>query len=314
MKYPQHKQEIEQLLTQERPLTVKDFSGILTEMPIGSVYARIRELTEEGRLSNIGKGKYVSVHKPEFKPVITSWMQEVANHLIEHCEGINNCIIQKGNNLEVQVYKADIPKIFNTLKQGFDKVALKKDIEALKDSLEGFIILGPLISESPLIDKEGVFVPSLEKEMIDNLCSGLPKPVLLQSFQRKAEVYPINYNRLKRYASRRGVKEELNQILDSLNMERIEMFTKIQKYLAQTKVNKAWVFGSFARGEEKYGSDIDLLIDYDKSDSLSLLTLVRYQLDMEKLIGRDVDLIVNGGLKPFAIASAERDKYLIYER
>lgn len=69
-----------------------------------------------------------------------------------------------------------------------------------------------------------------------------------------------------------------------------------------------------ARGEENDTSDVDLLVDYDKSGGLSLLTIVRYKLDMEQLIGREVDLVENGYLKPFAVESAEKDKYLIYER
>ena len=84
--------------------------------------------------------------------------------------------------------------------------------------------------------------------------------------------------------------------------------------MAGTAIVKAWVFGSFARGEEKKDSDLDILVDYDPSANLSLLGAIRYKLDMEKLIGREVDLVENGYLKPFAIPSCERDKYLIYER
>lgn len=311
MKYPQHKQEIELLLAQEGPLTVKDFSDVLTEMPKGSVYARIRELSEDGRLSCIGKGKYVSVHKPEYQPLITPWMKDVANTLIESCEGVNHCVIHRGKSLEVQAYKGDLPLVYSALKSSYDKVAYKKDIAAVEDTLEGFIVLSPMITESPLLESEGVSVPSLEKELVDALCLGIQSP---RNFQRYAEVYPINYSRLRRYAARRGVQEELSKILSTLKQERIEMFSKIQKYLEGTKVNRAWVFGSFARGEENENSDVDLLVDYDKSAGLSLLTIVRYQLDMEKLIGREVDLIESHSLKPFAVPSAERDKYLIYER
>ena len=93
-----------------------------------------------------------------------------------------------------------------------------------------------------------------------------------------------------------------------------KLFASIQRYLAGTKIVRAWVFGSFARREETPNSDLDLLVDYDKTNIPSLLTLIDYQLDMEKMINRDVDLIVNGALKPFAIPSAEHDKYLLYER
>ena len=44
-------------------------------------------------------------------------------------------------------------------------------------------------------------------------------------------------------------------------------------------------------------------------------TLQQYLLfDSEAAIGREVDLVEYRSLKPFAVQSAERDKYLIYER
>ncbi|MBR1489391.1 MAG: nucleotidyltransferase domain-containing protein [Bacteroidales bacterium] len=92
------------------------------------------------------------------------------------------------------------------------------------------------------------------------------------------------------------------------------MIDRVQRKLASLPVTKAWVFGSFARGEETPESDLDLLVDYDKTAGISLLDVVRYKLDLENAIGRDVDLIENGSLKPFAVPSAEREKYLVYER
>ena len=59
---------------------------------------------------------------------------------------------------------------------------------------------------------------------------------------------------------------------------------------------------------------MDLLVDYDHSSSVSLLDIIRYKKNLEKLIGREVDLVENGYLKPFALPSAEQDKYLVYER
>ncbi|MBP5316976.1 MAG: nucleotidyltransferase domain-containing protein [Bacteroidales bacterium] len=92
------------------------------------------------------------------------------------------------------------------------------------------------------------------------------------------------------------------------------MFSSLQRYLSGIPVLRAWVFGSFARGEETPESDLDLLVDYDWSSSLSLLDIVRFKLDLEKRLGREVDLVENGYLKPFAQPSAEREKYLVYEK
>ena len=88
----------------------------------------------------------------------------------------------------------------------------------------------------------------------------------------------------------------------------------MQKYLSTIPVERAWVFGSFARGEETTESDLDLMVDYQKGSGLSLLDVVRFKSSLEKLTGREVDLVENGFLKPFAIPSAERDRYIIYER
>ena len=134
-------------------------------------------------------------------------------------------------------------------------------------------------------------------------------------FQKMLEVYPVNMDRLRRYASRRGLADELEICLSGLDRVRMELVTSIQKYFSSSSsVNKAWVFGSFARREETSESDIDLLVDYDPKARVSLLDIIRQKLDLERITGRQIDLVENGYLKPFAVQSADRDKYLIYER
>ena len=214
MKYPQHPEEIEHLLRRQRPLSIIDFSAVLREMPIGSVYALIRKLQKEGRLCSTGKGKYTSVCKPEYHPVVTSWMQEVADKLIDACEGIDNCIIDRGKNLEVQVYKKDIPKVLEALSAVYEKVVLKKDAAPMISKLEGFILLAPMVTEAPLIEREGVFVPSFEKTLVDSLCSGADESVLLEEIRHYAKAYPLRYDRLRRYASRRGVRDKVGRLLE----------------------------------------------------------------------------------------------------
>lgn len=93
-----------------------------------------------------------------------------------------------------------------------------------------------------------------------------------------------------------------------------EMIPKMQKYLAGQPIKKAWLFGSYSRGEERPDSDIDLLVQYDDSDKISLLTISRIMVQMKHLLGHDVDLVEDGRLLPFAQKSANRDKILIYER
>ena len=92
------------------------------------------------------------------------------------------------------------------------------------------------------------------------------------------------------------------------------MIQLIADYFKTQPVLKAWLFGSFARGEETEDSDLDILVEYDKNARISLLTISHMMGELEKSTGRRIDLIEDGCLLPFAVESANRDKVLIYER
>lgn len=88
----------------------------------------------------------------------------------------------------------------------------------------------------------------------------------------------------------------------------------IAEYFKTQPILKAWLFGSFARGEETPLSDVDILVVYDDNARVSLLKHCSMINDLEELLDRPVDLIEDGTLLPFAVDSANRDKILIYER
>ena len=94
-----------------------------------------------------------------------------------------------------------------------------------------------------------------------------------------------------------------------------QIITKmIAEYFKTQPVLKAWLFGSFARGEETPESDIDLLVVYDDKARVSLLKHASMIVDLETILNRPVDIVEDGTLLPFAVESANRDKKLIYER
>ncbi|MBQ7238408.1 MAG: nucleotidyltransferase domain-containing protein [Bacteroidales bacterium] len=89
----------------------------------------------------------------------------------------------------------------------------------------------------------------------------------------------------------------------------------IADYFKTQPVLKAWLFGSFARGEERPHSDVDILFVPDYSGKpFTLLTMGGMYMDLKELLGRDVDLIVEGSLRPYIVDNVNRDKILIYER
>ena len=94
-----------------------------------------------------------------------------------------------------------------------------------------------------------------------------------------------------------------------------EAMTKIiAEYFKTQPVLKAWLFGSYSRGEQRPDSDVDILFVPDMSQKFSLLTLGGMYMDLKDILNREVDLISEKSLLPFAQDSAERDKILIYER
>ena len=87
----------------------------------------------------------------------------------------------------------------------------------------------------------------------------------------------------------------------------------LRQYFSTQPVLKAWLFGSFSRGEETQDSDVDIIVSLDKSKPIGLKFFGMWS-DLEELLGRKVDLVSEGTLLPFAKESAERDKFLVYER
>jgi predicted nucleotidyltransferase len=71
------------------------------------------------------------------------------------------------------------------------------------------------------------------------------------------------------------------------NIEKIK--EKILPVLRKHGIKKAAICGSFAKGEESEDSDIDILVEI--SEDLSLFDFVGIKLEIEKIVGREVDLI-----------------------
>ena len=93
-----------------------------------------------------------------------------------------------------------------------------------------------------------------------------------------------------------------------------EMQQTIADYFKTQPILRAWIFGSFARGEETPLSDVDLLVQFDKDSRVSLLKHASMINDLEALLDRSVDLVPDGRLYPRIAESVNQDKILIYER
>ncbi len=66
--------------------------------------------------------------------------------------------------------------------------------------------------------------------------------------------------------------------------------------LKEHGVVKAGIFGSLARGDAKKGSDVDILIQF--KGGKSLFDLAALEMELEKNIGRKVDLVTYNSVHP----------------
>ena len=92
------------------------------------------------------------------------------------------------------------------------------------------------------------------------------------------------------------------------------MTQQIAEYFKTQPVLKAWLFGSYSRGEQRDDSDLDLLVKFDRSQPIGLFTYIRIRRELEELLGCKIDLVEEGTLRPAVQKTANCDLKVIYER
>ena len=79
------------------------------------------------------------------------------------------------------------------------------------------------------------------------------------------------------------------------NIERIRL--KALPILKKHGVVRAGIFGSYATGENKKKSDVDMLIEV-RGRKFSLFDLVGLELELKKTLKKKVDLLTYNGIHP----------------
>lgn len=88
----------------------------------------------------------------------------------------------------------------------------------------------------------------------------------------------------------------------------------IRRYFSTQPIEKAWLFGSYARGEQTAESDVDILVTYSKDNRPGLFGIVDIVDSLQKILGLKVDLVERGCLYPRVAKEVEKQKIQIYER
>jgi uncharacterized protein len=85
--------------------------------------------------------------------------------------------------------------------------------------------------------------------------------------------------------------------------EIIEILKTLKPQYQQDGMNIVGLFGSFARGEEKSDSDVDIVYEIEKGKTFSMFKYLKYLADLEKSLQHKVDLVraetIKNDLKPY---------------
>jgi predicted nucleotidyltransferase len=109
-----------------------------------------------------------------------------------------------------------------------------------------------------------------------------------------------------------SIKIEIQNLPKELRSKEIEK--KLAEICQKNGIVFMVIFGSFARGEQKKKSDIDIAIEFEKGSQKSLLDLVRIENELRKVFKRKVDLGIFSSLNPYIMEDVKKEMRIIYEK
>jgi uncharacterized protein len=97
---------------------------------------------------------------------------------------------------------------------------------------------------------------------------------------------------------------------DNVDMDREHVIATLRGHESELRaagITHLALFGSTARGDYRPDSDIDLLAVFDDTRRISLLAVVGIEQRISQMLGRSVDLVEEGTLKPRVQKSVEAE-------
>jgi hypothetical protein len=89
-----------------------------------------------------------------------------------------------------------------------------------------------------------------------------------------------------------------------------EIENQVISFLKACGAKKISIFGSYVRGEATPESDLDVIVEFKQS--ISLLDLVGFELDLSDLLGIKVDLLTEKSISPYIIDDVLAEAKVIY--
>ncbi len=88
-----------------------------------------------------------------------------------------------------------------------------------------------------------------------------------------------------------------------------KVIDKLVSILKKHGAKKIEIFGSYARGEQKETSDLDVIVEFEKRKSL--LEIVGIEQELEDALGIKVDLLTRASISPYLIERIEKESKVV---
>jgi len=201
-------------------------------IPKSTIYSRINYLLKNGIIYKVGRGLYKLGSKSVFTFNPNGQSISTYNQISEQFPYLKFCVWDisiinefSHNILNFSVTFLDVERdaisaVYNFVRESNNKIIpagkLYDDISQFDD----FVIIRPLVTDSPLQSIEGIIVPTLEKILVDVATDKEFLPLqgneIATIFENAFRLYSINSSKLLRYASRKEKKITISKILESL--------------------------------------------------------------------------------------------------
>lgn len=200
----------------------------------------LRGLIKDNALFKIGRGIYTlqDVRTSEYIPRLSNKTLKIGKSIAKAFPFVTVCVFDGSvisefqhhlsiNNLHyIEVDRDAMESVFHFLKQSGCIAYLNPDKDFTYNyidiSKEAFVVK-PLITESPLSEKQGIRTPKLEKILVDILCDDdmdyLHGNEWNRIFENAHKMYSINRTAMLRYASRRNAKAIISKAIEKLGTD-----------------------------------------------------------------------------------------------
>ncbi|MCH8556957.1 MAG: hypothetical protein LAT84_04010 [Balneolia bacterium] len=203
-----------------------------------TLLSRIYGLKKKGVISSYERGLFVVGGRPDLKKLVSKKHKELARKISSELPHIRFTIWElqslmsivgaepKQNLIFIETDKEACESVFEELKEIRKDLFLKPDDEIISryaSMHENPVVIKPLISEAPLDKIKKTTLPSLEKLCVDLMVeqvyfSEMKGQLYREMLKKFFTDNVINHSALRRYASRRGCKDEITKMLHSLNI------------------------------------------------------------------------------------------------